>query len=193
MKKSLTRFGSELRKLVNATTPGKAKNADTVAGLTGEQIASGTTKADIGLGSVADLPTKKAWTAGETPTTAFYTTPLVAWKIFKEFCTKLVSSPTSGSFMYIRNDGTALPLESGTFFTDIAPCINDTEMTAVMAQKLQHAYNINTKRLMLLSGGSYTQAAAGSLSQYIKPNRWHHNRTNSTLYYSETVDSFISF
>lgn len=193
MNKSLARLGAEIRKLIVGTTPNKGKDADTVGGLTASQISSGTTKADVGLGSVENLPTKRTWTNGETPTSAFYTTPLVAWGIFRQFCAKLVNPAGSGSFLYIRNDGSALPLESDTFLSSIAPCMDDNEMNLVMASKTQHAYNVSTRRLMVLSGGAYTQAAPADLSNYIKPNRWHYNKTTTTLYYSETVDSFIAF
>lgn len=193
MNKSLARFGAEIRKLVDGTTPDRGRNADTVGGLTASQISAGTTKADVGLGNVQNLPAKKTWTNGETPAAGFFTTPLAAWGIFKQFCAKLVSPAGSGAFLYIRNDGTALPLESDAFLSSIAPCIDDSEMDLVMAAKLQHAYNMTTRRLMVLSGGTYSQAQPAQLVNYIKPNRWHYNKTVTTLYYSETVDSFIAF
>lgn len=189
--KLMQRLGEVIKKLIETTPAISSTDSDTINNKTPQQVASEITKADIGLGQVANYPIAKTWTG--TPDKTVYATPKSTWDQIFAFLTPLRTQP--GALLFVDPQATnGLGLGVENFFADVGVCWGAGELATTQAA-LWHSmiFEIETNQLYTKSGSSYVAVPKSENTKYLKPNRWYFNRYTNRLFYSEAVDSFISF
>lgn len=190
-KKSFIGFGLAVENALRTVFPNRAKNALKIENLTEAQIVGGTTKADVGLGSVENLGTKKTYTAGETLLSNSYVVPKVIRGVVDYFTTSLQGS--IGKVVFARSNS-QMDVETDFPIHDVGVCTGAVERDACLATKvLSVVYERNEHRLWTLSGGVYTEQPKSSIVNHIKPNRWFVNRQTGKLFYARTATLMVPF
>lgn len=189
--KLMQRLGLAIKQLIETTPAISSDNADKINNKTPAQVASEITKADIGLGQVANFPVAKTWTG--TPDKAAYATPKGAWDQIFAYLTPLRTSP--GSLMFAdpqAPNGLGLGVEN--FFADVGVCWGAGELADTQNVRFHlTVFEIETNQLYTRAASGYTAIPKTENTKYLKPNRWYFNRVTNRLFYSEAVDSFVSF
>lgn len=190
-KKSFIGFGRAIEEALRTVLPSRAKNALKIQNLTETEIVNGTTKADVGLGDVENLGTKKTYTTGETLLSNLYVVPKVIRGIVDYFITPLQG--TTGKVVFSKSS-TQMDVETDFPIHDVGVCTGPGERDACLAAKvLLVVYERNEHRLWTLSGGLYTEQPKSSIINHIKPNRWFVNRQTGKLFYARTATMMVSF
>lgn len=190
-KKAFSKFGDQVAEAIAGYFPALAKNALKIGTLTENDVVNGTTKQDVGLGSVENNTIKKTYTVGDALLAGVYVVPLVVRGIVDNLVSKFQG--VTGKILYMKTK-TKMDVEADYPIHDIAVCTGATERDACLASKtIAVVYERNEHRLWTLSGGVYTEAAKASIINYIKPNRWYVNRQTKRLFYARTATQMVPF
>lgn len=190
-KKAFSKFGDQVAEAIASYFPALAKNALKIGTLTENDVVNGTTKQDVGLGSVENNTIKKTYTVGDALLAGVYVVPLVVRGIVDNLVAKFQG--VTGKILYMKTK-TKMDVEADYPIHDIAVCTGATERDACLAAKtIAVVYERNEHRLWTLSGGVYTEAAKASIINYIKPNRWYVNRQTKRLFYARTATQMVPF
>lgn len=189
------KFGVRLAETLKKQVPQQANNSDTVDGLTGDQIASGTTKSHVGLGNLQNYPLKTIWTAGETPSTADYASPGVITAMVADVYKFLFGKASDGTSVFIRTGHAKLPAQAEpTIDESVGPVVGNAELESCKTAAQQtYLYETIGKVLYVKSGATYVVASADALATQVLGGKWYYNKTTKSLFYAENPSSFIRF
>jgi len=184
-------FGKRVAAAIVAHLPAVSKNVTTVANLTDTQIATGTTKAHVGLGSVDNYVLTTSYVSG-TPTSTGFSTPLAIKQLFDYITAAIRVTVGDGKFCFATTSTVVPKCEIGYAFPDdIGPVVGNTELSASQSAKTQ-AYLFETLGKTLYvrqADGTYLVSGAS----VIKIGRWYYNRTSGRLFYADSATTMIPF
>lgn len=192
--KSAKGLGNRIAARMAAIAIPLSSNATTVGGLTDVQIATATTKAQIGLGSVDNFPLRKVSTDVTALATEFATPNGVRTWLLNYLASFFVVAG-DGKVAFYKAGVARAALSVENFIADDVGITNlPADLTAAQASKLQrYVYDLSNQQLWDVAGASPVLLAGSLIPTYIKSGRWYCNRTTKKLFYVEALTSIVAF